>query len=79
MAAIQVLLEKDSDDKQVERLMMQMDGDGDGYVTLDEFKQWWIDTEDKAHHHYMLGARASSLVTSLRWQYAVGFKTRSVL
>ena len=61
-AATQVLLEKDSDDEKVQALMMQMDGDGDGYVTMDEFKQWWLDTEDKAHHHYIHGAVTRCLV-----------------
>lgn len=35
--------------------MKQMDTDGNGKVTLAEFKIWWLVAEDHAHHHHIGG------------------------
>jgi hypothetical protein len=38
-------LGKEAKDDYIERIMLEVDTDGDGYVTLQEFESWWLETQ----------------------------------
>ena len=36
---------KQHEDSDIEKMMLELDSDGDGKVTIEEFRDWWISTE----------------------------------
>eukprot|EP01050_Picozoa_sp_SAG11_P044274 SAG11_NODE_21439_length_425_cov_0.634969_1_plen_99_part_00 len=46
--------------------MQDMDSDANGCITLEEFKQWWLVAEERAHHHKLLGIDIEDSVLALK-------------